>query len=159
MAALYEGELEKRVALLRRLRELLLDQRHKFERYLGVLDHEKNDIETGDVDRLVAHVEIEESIVSEIYTFQRAIDPLEELYRAAWPAGSPSEGPGHEIHGLRDSLQDLKAEVLKRNAENRVLLKARMELLRSEVLALRQPYARRASYSSSEGGNLVDIRG
>jgi hypothetical protein len=157
MAVLYEGEVQKRVALLHRLRDLLLDQRGKFERYLNVLDHEKSDIESGDVDRLVAHVEIEEAIVSEIYTFQKAIDPLEELYRAAYPAGGDT---GHEVGGLRESLGMLKTEVLRRNEENRRLLKARMEVLRAEVLSLRRPFAaRRTVYAGAEGGSLVDIRG
>ena len=157
MAAVYEGELQKRMTMLRRLRELILEQRGKFERYLDVLDQEKGDIETGDVDRLVAHVEIEEAIVSEIFTFQKAIDPLEQLYRAALPSGDPGL---REVHGLRDSLLELKTEVLKRNAENRGLLKARMEALRSEVLSLRNPLAmRRSVYANEDTGSLIDIRG
>jgi len=159
MAAAYVGELEKRKALLLRLRGLLLDQRGKFERYLDVLDHEKGDIESGDVDRLVAHVEIEEAIVSEIFTFQKAIDPLEDLYRAALGTAMTDQG-WHEVHGLRDSLQDLKKEVLKRNEENRGLLKARMEVLRCEVLALRRPLAmRHPSYGGADSGSMLDIRG
>jgi len=53
-------EMGQRVAALRRFRELLVQQRTKFENYLKVLDHERTDIESGDVDRLAAHVEIEE---------------------------------------------------------------------------------------------------
>jgi transposase len=155
MAALYEGEVQKRVAMLRRLRELLLDQRGKFENYLQVLDHEKGDIEGGDVDRLVAHVEIEEAIVSEIFTFQKAIDPLEELMRAALPAGESDMG---EVVTLKDSLQELKTEVLKRNEENRVLLRARMDVIRSQVIALRKPLgSRRPVYAERDAGSLVDI--
>ncbi|MEI6875988.1 MAG: flagellar biosynthesis protein FlgN [Spirochaetota bacterium] len=153
MAAVYEGEIQKRVALLRRLRELLKEQRGKFEKYLNVLDHEKKDIESGDVERLVAHVEIEEAIVSEIYTFQKVIDPLEELYQAELSPGV------QDIHGLRDSLKEMKSEVLKRNAENRTLLKSRMDIVRGEVLALRKPFAARPVYGNGEGGNLVDISG
>jgi len=157
MAAAYVGELEKRKALLLRLRGLLLDQRGKFERYLDVLDHEKGDIESGDVDRLVAHVEIEEAIVSEIFTFQKAIDPLEDLFRANLPAGEAGDS---EVHGLRDSLQELKTEVLRRNEENRGLLRARMEILRAEVLSLRKPLAlHRPSYGNVDAGSLVDLRG
>lgn len=155
MAALYEGELQKRVAMLRRLRELLLDQRGKFENYLSVLDHERGDIETGDVDRLVAHVEIEEGIVSEIFAFQKAIDPLEDMMRAALPPGDSGWG---EVGGLKDSLQELKGEVLRRNAENRELLRARMEVIRSQVLALRKPLAgRRSLYAERDSGALVDL--
>ncbi|HUX36465.1 MAG TPA: flagellar biosynthesis protein FlgN [Rectinemataceae bacterium] len=155
MAAMYEGEMQKRVAMLRRLRELLLDQRGKFENYLTVLDHEKGDIESGDVDRLVAHVEIEEAIVSEIFTFQKAIDPLEDLMRSALPAGDTG---WTDVGGLKDSLQDLKSEVLKRNEENRSLLRARMDVIRSQLLALRKPLgSRRSVYAEREAGSLVDM--
>lgn len=155
MAAMYEGEMQKRVAMLRRLRELLLDQRGKFENYLAVLDHEKGDIESGDVDRLVAHVEIEEAIVSEIFTFQKAIDPLEDLMRSALPAGDAGWA---DVGGLKDSLQDLKSEVLKRNEENRSLLRARMEVIRTQLLALRKPLgSRRSVYAEREAGSLVDM--
>ncbi|MFZ4615855.1 MAG: flagellar biosynthesis protein FlgN [Rectinemataceae bacterium] len=154
MAARHDGEFEKRVALLHRLRELLLDQRHKFERYLEVLDHEKGDIESDDVDRLVAHVEIEEGIVSEIYTFQKAIDPLEELYRAALPMGDPA---GREVGSLRSSLQDLRKEVLRRNEENRSLLRTRMEDVRLQILTNRKALGARRVYSNEERGTILDL--
>lgn len=156
MAVAYGGELERRAATLRRFRELLVEQRGKFERYLEVLDHEKKDIESGDVDRLVAHVELEELIVSEIYTFQKVIDPLEELYRAAYPA----EQTAPEVAELKTALTELRTEVLRRNEENRTLLKARMELLRAEVLSLRSPAATRKSvYAAGTTGGLLDISG
>ena len=125
MAVEYQGELERRKAVLRRFRELLVQQREKFDHYLVVLDHEKTDIETGDIDKLVSHVELEEQIVSEIYTFQKVIDPLEDLYRASYPAGEAS-GESSEVPELKDTLVELRDEVLARNAENRVLLKRRM---------------------------------
>jgi hypothetical protein len=154
MAARQDGDFEKRVALLHRLRELLFDQRRKFERYLEVLDHEKGDIESDDVDRLVAHVEIEEGIVSEIYTFQKAIDPLEELYRAALPAGDPA---GREVGSLRSSLQDLRKEVLRRNEENRSLLRTRMEDVRLQILTNRKALGARRVYSNEERGTILDL--
>ena len=107
-----------------------------------------------------AHVEIEEAIVSEIYTFQKVIDPLEELYQAELsPVAHKGEPSGEDIHGLRDSLKEMRSEVLKRNAENRILLKSRMEIVGGEVLALRKPFAARPVYGNGEGGNLVDISG
>jgi len=155
MAAMYEGEVRKRVAMLRRLRELFLEQRGKFENYLRVLDHEKGDIESGDVDRLVAHVEIEEAIVSEIFTFQKAIDPLEDMMRTTLAPGNSGWG---EVGSLKDSLQDLKTEVLKRNEENRTLLRARMDVIRSQILALRKPLgARRSVYAERDAGSLIDL--
>ena len=147
--------LEQRVAVLRRFRELLLQQRKKFERYLVILDHERSDIESGEVDKLVAHVELEEQIVSEIFTFQKVIDPLEDLYRAAYPAAE-----GGEVEHIKTALMGLRTEVAARNAENRRLLKQRMEILRSEIAGFRNPLAARKSvYASGGGVGLVDMQG
>lgn len=156
MAVRTNEEMGQRVAALKRFRELLMQQRSKFENYLMVLDHERADIESGDVDRLAAHVEFEEAIVSEIFTFQKVIDPLEQIYRAAYPAAA--EDP--ELPALRGTLDDLKDEVLRRNAENRALLKSKMELVRAELAGFRNPLAARASVYARQGeAALLDISG
>jgi hypothetical protein len=156
MAARTDEELGQRVAALRRFRELLVQQRAKFESYLKVLDHERSDIESGDVDRLAAHVEIEEAIVSEIFTFQKVIDPLERIYRASYPAADEDS----DLPQLRGTLDELKDEVLRRNAENRALLKRKMEIVRAEIAGFRNPLAARASVYARQGeGALVDIEG
>jgi hypothetical protein len=156
MAARNEAEMGQRVAALRRFRELLVQQRAKFESYLTVLDHERADIESGDVDKLAAHVEIEEAIVSEIFTFQKVIDPLEQIYRAAYPTAA--EDP--ELPELRGTLVELKDEVLRRNAENRALLKRKMDLVRAEIAGFRNPLSARSSVYSRQGeGALVNIQG
>jgi flagellar biosynthesis/type III secretory pathway chaperone len=155
MAAHTSEEMSQRVAAVKRFRELLVQQRAKFENYLKVLDFERADIVSGDVDRLSAHVEIEEAIVSEIFTFQKVIDPLERMYRSAYPAAGASDLPE-----LRSTLDELKAEVLQRNAENRALLKRKMDLIRAELAGFRNPLAARTSvYARQGGGALVDISG
>jgi hypothetical protein len=151
-----DQELGQRVATLRRFRELLAQQRSKFENYLELLDRERADIESGDVDKLAAHVEIEESIVSEIFTFQKVIDPMEQLYRAAYPAAADDP----ELPALRGTLDELKDEVLRRNAENRALLKRQMEIVRGEIAGFRNPLSSRASiYARAGEAALVDISG
>jgi hypothetical protein len=156
MKARSDEELGQRVAALRRFRELLVQQRTKFESYLTLLDHERSDIESGDVDKLAAHVEMEEAIVSEIFTFQKVIDPLEQIYKAAYPAAA--EDP--ELPELRGTLDELKGEVLRRNAENRALLKRKMDLVRAEIAGFRNPLAARASVYARQGeGSLVNIEG
>jgi hypothetical protein len=156
MAARTQEELGQRVATLRRFRELLVQQRAKFENYLSLLDRERADIESGDVDKLAAHVEIEEAIVSEIFTFQKVIDPLEQIYKAAYPAAA--EDP--QLPELRSTLDGLKDEVLRRSAENRSLLKRQMELVRAEIAGFRNPLASRASvYARAGEAALVDISG
>ncbi len=166
-------ELEQRKAVLRRFRELVVQQREKFEKYLTVLDHEKADIQSGDIDKLVSHVELEQQIVSEIYTFQKVIDPLEDLYRASYkqadPAGAargagskagPAAADAEDLAELRDSLGALQSEVLARNAENRQLLKQRMEVLRRQIDEVhRNTAGRRSIYADSDGGSVLDVKG
>jgi len=171
-------ELEQRKAVLRRFRELIVQQREKFEKYLTVLDHEKTDIQSGDIDKLVSHVELEQQIVSEIYTFQKVIDPLEDLYRASYAqnggqvsapgaegaagnGGKAAEQPAAaELAELKNSLGALQTEVLARNAENRELLKQQMELLRRQIDEVhRNTAGRRSIYADSDGGSVLDVKG
>lgn len=156
MQARTDEELGQRVATLRRFRELLVQQKTKFQSYLTVLDHERADIESGDIDKLAAHVDLEEAIVSEIFTFQKVIDPMERMYHAAYPAASDDP----ELPELRDTLDELKVEVLRRNAENRVLLKKQMDFVRGEIEGFRNPLGKRNSvYATAGEGAFVDIQG
>jgi len=148
-------ELDERVAVLKRFRELLVRQRDKFHDYMGLLDRQRSDIENGDVDALVAHVELEQGIVSEIFAVQKVIDPLEDMYRSAY-AGAAPEG----VDELRSTLSTLKEEVVTRNTANRALLKQRMDMLRHQIMSVNNPYAKRKSvYSSAAEPTALDIKG
>ncbi|GAB1432129.1 hypothetical protein MASR2M29_07540 [Spirochaetota bacterium] len=148
-------ELEERVAILKRFRELLVRQRDKFSEYLAVLDRQHSDIESGDVDALVSHVEREQGIVSEIFAVQKVIAPLEDMYRVAYAGTEPES-----IDDLKTTLSDLKEKVVVKNAENRALLKQRMEMLRKEVMTIGGPYAKRKSvYASQAEPSALDIEG
>ncbi|MCX7023891.1 MAG: flagellar biosynthesis protein FlgN [Spirochaetes bacterium] len=155
MADIPADVLEERKAILRRFRELLLAQREKFARYLAIAGHERSDIEKGDVDALVSHVELERSIVSEIFTFQKAIDPLEDLYREAYPhAGA------HDIPEIKTALEDLRCEIVRRNEENRLLLRQRMDMIREEIKSVRNPFAKKRSvYADADEPTMIDIKG
>lgn len=152
---LSRAELDERVAVLKRFRELLSRQRDKFRDYLELLDRQKTDIVGGEVDALVAHVEAEQAIVAEIFAVQKVIDPMEDLYRMAY-RGAEAEG----LPELRATLSTLKEEVAERNAENRSLLKQRMEMLRHQIMSIRNPYAKKKSvYAESAEPGALDISG
>jgi hypothetical protein len=164
-------ELKQRVAVLKRFRELLSQQRDRFRQYLTVLDKQKDVIEKGSADALIAHVELEEKIVEDIFTIQRVIDPLEAMYQTSFPAGSTPARPlpgedrevppemQSEVPVLRKALEDLCSEAVIRSGRNRELLTRRLEEVRQEMKAIRaNPYAiHRSAYS--EGAALVDIAG
>ena len=106
-------------------------------------------------------MELEEQVVSEIFTFQKVIDPLESLYHAAYAASSDGHAPEQgELPELKRSLEELRGEVLRRNAENRHLLKKRMEAVRSEIAGLRMPMkARRSVYAETGEAAIIDVQG
>ncbi|MDR2701626.1 MAG: flagellar protein FlgN [Spirochaetaceae bacterium] len=168
-------ELKRRVATIKRFRELLSQQRDRFRQYLTVLDKQKDVIEKGNADALMAHVELEEQIIGDIFAIQKVIDPMEAMYRASFPTGPagilpagafsgeaqgiPAEAQS-EVPGLRTALEELRLEAVLRSTRNRELLASRMEEIRQEMKALRaNPYAIHHSAYSSESAALVDIAG
>jgi hypothetical protein len=152
---LSDDQVRERVAVLKRLKELLLRQRLKFESYMEILGHQKDDIEKGDVEAMTAHAELEQSVVREIFTIQKVIDPLEDMYSAAYPAAES------EVPQLKASLESMKREVLRQSDGNRALLKERMGAMRREIDELKTgSYKRpRSVYGLEGGGSLIDIQG
>ena len=61
---LTQEEIDERIAILKRFRKLLEEQRNKFREYLDVLEKQQSAIENGDTDAMLAHTELEQQIVS-----------------------------------------------------------------------------------------------
>ena len=57
---LTQEQLDERIAVLKRLRSLLEQQRAKFAEYLNVLEKQQDKIELDDGDALMAHAELEQ---------------------------------------------------------------------------------------------------
>ena len=124
-------DIERRVAILKRLRKYLAIQRDKFHSYLDVLERQESDILNDNTEKLQAHVELEQSIVKEIYAFQKVIDPLEDMYRMAYPKRE------EEIPALKTSLEHIKEQVLERNKNNQNLLRDKMGDVRKKISDIR----------------------
>ena len=77
---LNDSEIAERVAVLKRFRTLLEEQRLKFREYLTVLEKQEKSISDENTESILQHTELEESIIAEIFTIQKVIDPLEYLY-------------------------------------------------------------------------------
>ncbi len=148
---LANSELERRVALLKKLKETLHQQREKFSTYLQVLDQEQSSVQEGRLEALQHQVKIEEALVAEIGTFQKVIDPLE----AVWKQSNP-ETEDSEVLELKQNLDLLKAQVQEKNAQNRSLLSAKMEEVRSELLKIR-PRPQNPYGSGSSTARMIDI--
>jgi len=170
MAAISPGELKQRVEVVKRFKELLKAQRDRFSVYLETLDRQREVIERGSTDDLLRHVELEEKIVSDIFSMQKVIDPLEKMYHSAKieTPRAPAQGKepnsvnlsdGEEVSGLKTALDGLKAEAIVRSERNRELLTKRMAELRSEIKSLKgNPYAKRPN-DSAVTPTQIDIRG
>jgi hypothetical protein len=169
---LSSAELAQRVAVLKRFKTLLTQQRDRFRSYLDLLDKQQGVIESGSADDLLTYVEIEEKIVADIFSIQKVIDPLEEMYYSiasqrpnivSAPIGSQNTPDSQdEVPSLKASLEKLKGEAVIRSTKNKELLSKRMMELRSEITALRSnPYVasnKRSSFGSTSS-SMVDLQG
>jgi len=150
---LTKEEVEKRVALLKRLKVTLAQQREKFQTYMKVLDAEKASIEAEAVDNLRAQVQMEEELVVDIHAIQRVIDPLEAVLHQAYQGSSD-----HEVTELRQSLDTLIHQVQEKSQENRSLLSRSMEAVSREIVRLRPQVRGRNPYAAHRPGtSMVDI--
>jgi flagellar biosynthesis/type III secretory pathway chaperone len=142
--------IEERVSIVKRLREMLLRQREKFQGYLDLLELEGGAIERGDLNALQVQLEAEKLIIAEVHTLGKVIAPLEDLYRAAYPQSEES------IPALKAVLDTMGARMKERNSRNRQVLKEKMESLRQEIAGLRS-WQRPASPFAEVAPSLVDI--
>lgn len=148
-------ELEERVALLKKFRELLQQQREKFREYLNILEKQENSIETENPDALLAHTELEQQVVSNIVNLQKVIVPMSDLYNARG-GNSNSE---KSITDLQNDLSSLREKVLAQNAKNRDLLRVHITQIRTKINSLRNPYknARSVYSEKSAVGSVLAV--
>jgi hypothetical protein len=156
------GELDQRVAVVKRFKELLARQRERFGSYLHVLEKQEGAIEGGNGEEILAHVELERQIVADIFSIQNVINPLEDMYRAVVTHEAPSD-TDEEIPALRASLEGMKAMVQAQSAKNRELLSSRMAQVRTELDTIKNnPFARNSRntlYDGTAAKPLIDIKG
>ena len=138
-ATLNDSEIAERVAVLKRFRTLLEQQRLKFREYLTVLEKQEKSICDENTDAVLQHTELEESIIAEIFTIQKVIDPLEYMYT------NICKNEHSDIPHLKTDLDDLQKRVLAQNKKNRELLRTHITGLRQQIASLKRPYAHKES--------------
>lgn len=145
-------ELAERIAILKRFRELLEQQKAKFQEYLNMLELQENKITEDDTASITAHANIEEQIVSSINSLQKVIIPMQKLYESANSKSEP-------IAKLQQELSGLRTKVIAQNEKNQQLLKKRMVDLRKEIFSIKNPYKSNQSVYAEQAktGNLVHI--
>ena len=151
MAEITQEELNERVAILRRFKSLLEEQRGKFREYLTVLEKQQDSITSENPESLLAHTELEQQVVKNIANLQKVIVPMSKMYKA-------NAGNDASIQKIQNELSDLQDKVLKQNAINRDLLKVHIEQLRAQIAGFKNPYkANRSVYANVQTQNVATM--
>ena len=151
MAEITQEELNERVALLRRFKSLLEEQRGKFREYLNVLEKQQDSITAENPENLLAHTELEQQVVKNIANLQKVIVPMSKMYREKTGNNSLSAAEDAEILKIQNDLSDLQDKVLKQNAINRDLLRVHIEQLKAQISGFKNPYkATRNVYAAAQ---------
>ena len=163
MAEISQEELNERVAILRRFRTLLEQQRGKFKEYLDVLEKQHKSISEENPESLIAHTELEQQVVRNIASLQKVIVPMANMYKSVAASGNAvSENDKKEAQSilqLQDELTDLQEKVLKQNEINRDLLRVHIESIRTQIQNFRNPYrnARSVYAQPQKVASLVEV--
>lgn len=139
MAEISEKELEERVAMLRRFRTLLEQQRAKFQEYLTVLEKQQDSITNENPEALMAHTELEQQVVKNIANLQKVIVPMSKMCKSA-NVTSVSKTESDSINKIQNDLSDLQNRVLKQNEINRDLLRVHIGQIKTQINSFKNPY-------------------
>ena len=154
---LSQEEINERVAILKRFRHLLEQQRNKFKEYLVVLEKQEEGIKSEDDTVIVAQAELEQQIVSNISNLQKVIVPIETMYKEKGITLTA------EIPQIQKELTELQEAVLTQNEKNQSLLKEHMEELKSSISNFSNPkfnpYAKNTSIYSQKTStpSIIDV--
>jgi len=144
MAEISQEELNERVAMLRRFRSLLEQQRAKFQEYLTVLEKQQDSITTENPEALMAHTELEQQVVKNIANLQKVIVPMSKMCnKSALPNATAEES--QSINQIQNDLDDLQKKVLKQNEINRDLLREHIVQIKTQMDNFKNPYRNRTS--------------
>lgn len=151
---LSEKEVEQRVAILKRFKALLQEQRNKFKEYLTVLEAQQKSIGSENVEAVLRHTEMEQTIIKDIFQMQRAVEPIERMFKLA----NPSDGE-LSIVKLKDDLAKLQVSVLEQNKKNRELLETKMDSIRREISSIKPmpKYAANVYAENTDTAVYIDI--
>lgn len=152
MEQISQEELNERIALLRKFKMVLMQQRAKFQQYLTVLEKQETSIETENSENLLAHTELEQQVVANIMELQKVIVPMTKLYKER---GVNIED--ESVTAIQKDLDNLQKQVLAQNEKNRQLLKSHIVQIRKQIATLKNPYktARSVYAEKVAAGNLV----
>jgi hypothetical protein len=158
MEELTRQEIDERVAILKRFRILLEQQRDKFREYLTVLEKQQKSITSEDTESLLAHTELEQQVIAGIASIQKVIVPMSEMYSTVNQTAQFHENDS--IESIQTDLTKLKSQILTQNEKNRELLSIHISQIRSQMQQFTNPYkGKRSVYAQKNTvGKLVEVQ-
>lgn len=151
---LSQEELDERIAILKRYRTLLEQQRNKFQEYLSVLEKQSDAITSRNTEHMAVHTQLEDQLVSQLANLQKVISPMEKLYEEKHIASF-----NDPIPDLKNELNRLKERVLMQNVQNREMLQERLIETKPAVQNFRNPYSKaRSIYAhQDQAARLISV--
>ena len=158
MAEITNEELLERVALLRKFKSVLEQQRNKFKEYLSVLEKQQNSIESENPETILAHTELEQQVVKNISNLQKVIVPMSKMYKSLGVSQNQMPEIEH-IQNIQKDLADLQNKVLVQNQINRDLLRVHINQIKTQIQNFNNPYKNaRSVYAQTERvASLVQV--
>jgi hypothetical protein len=158
MEELTQKEVDERVAILKRFRILLAQQRDKFREYLTVLEKQQESITSEDTELLLAHTELEQQVVTGITNIQKVIVPISEMYTSINKTVPFRENDS--IESIQTDLSNLQSQILVQNEKNRDLLRIHISQIRSQMQQFTNPYrGKRSVYAQKNTlGKFVEVQ-
>jgi len=156
---LSKEELDERIAILKRFRKLLEQQRNKFQEYLMVLESQEGKITEENADSIMAHTELENQIVKNLASLQKVIVPMQGMYNAIVPGVPVADNA--KVEQLQLDLANLQKQVLAQNERNRSLLQSQMSKIKNQLgnMNLMNPYRGRSSVYAEKTavGSMIEF--
>lgn len=139
--------------IAKKIRENLLDQKTKLEKYLSVLDSENNDIKMQDPDRLMSHINIEKDIITELSQLKVILEPLEVMYKS-----SPYK-KDNSLMGLKSCIDRLTSDVSEKSKLNKDQLDVVLNNLKSNIKVVKSRSGYTNNVYAANGAGMMDING
>ena len=156
---LTQAEIDERVAILKRFRGLLEEQRNKFREYLLVLEKQESKISDEDGEAVSLHTDLEARILKNIAGLQKVIVPMQDMYNTV--VSDVSQADKAEVQKVQNDLAAIQQQVLAQNEKNQQLLREHITQIRTQLDSLKtnNPYrGKRSVYAEKINvGNMVAI--
>ena len=143
---------DERVAILKRLREMLERQRSRFQRYQTLMELQQAAIGDGDLEALDNQLVAERELLADLAAVHRVIVPLRDLIDRRGITLT------EEVANLDRSVERLRSQVSRHHRSNRELLSRRTKELSERIEAVdlpRRPV--RVFRRNDAAGGMIDL--